>query len=496
MKKTILLLLVSLSSITIDAQNNNDDFQSFRKGIMDNYQGYRKSVLDNYEKFLNGIWEDYQAFAGKKSNTLPKPDKQPIAKKDEPNTKPEDIEPEVITPVNNKPGNNTPPNKKDTEPTPPKPQAPKPIVVPTVPNPLAKPKMNMIEFEWCGMSYKLPDANIKDNLRGVEKEDIVTYFEILQNSIIGKEVMPQLETISNTANLNDWCLYLMIESYVKKLKASADTNTRNIICWYMMANAGFDVRITLNGEKLFYLIPFQQQIYARNYLLINNNPYYIWGEGNAENSRGFYTPAIPDAKGKFIDATIKRPLNIQYRSKTFTHTFSGKTLSVEVNENLITIMSKFPQLPITSYASSQGDTEARKQLLRQMKQFVNGMSETEAADFILKFIQSFDYATDPQQFGYEKPFFVEECLYYPKCDCEDRSVLYYYIITQVLGRDVHLLHYPNHECTSVNFSKDLDADNYMYNGKQYVICDPTYIGASIGRCMPNFRKIKPEVEIP
>ena len=472
MKKAFLLLIVSLSSITIEAQNNNDDFQNFRKGVLEGYQGFRKNILDDYDKFLNGIWEDYEIFAGKKSNPKPKPETQPIVKKDEPAPIPQQVEPEVIIPA-------TP----VIEETPP---APKPVV--------AQPT-NLVTFEWCGMPFKLPDASIANNLTGVEKEDLINYLEIVKNSKLDKEVMPQLEILTNGTKLSDWCLYLLIESYVKKIKANSDTNTRNFICWYMMVKSGFDFRITLNDDKLFYLIPFQQQIYARNYLLINNVPYYLYGEGDAENSRGFYTPKIPDATGKYVNAVLTRPLNIQYRAKTFTHSYAGRTLSVDVNENLIRVMSKFPQMPIPSYAVSEGDSKARAQLLNQMKQFVSGMSETEAANFILKFIQSFEYATDHQQFGYEKPFFLEESLYYPKCDCEDRSILYHYLVVQLLGRDVHLLHYPNHECTAVNFSHDLNGDSYLYNGKQYIICDPTYIGASIGMCMPNYKKVKPEVEL-
>ena len=114
---------------------------------------------------------------------------------------------------------------------------------------------------------------------------------------------------------------------------------------------------------------------------------------------------------------------------------------------------------------------------------------------MLQFIQSFAYATDNEQFGYEKPFFIEEILYYPKCDCEDRSIFYYFLVTKLLGNSVHLVSYPNHECTAVNFSQQLNVDSYIYQGKQYVICDPTYIGATIGMCMPDFRNVKPEIDV-
>ena len=472
MKKGAIVLLACLSSLCLKAQDKNEDFQNYRKGILEGFQGFRKNILDDYAKFLDGIWKDYEVFAGKKANPKPKPDVQPTKKEDEPVPNPTTIEPEIVEPAEPVVEEQTP--------------KPKPIVTPS---------KKQTTFNWCGMVFELPEAKIKENLNGIEKEHIVEYFNILQNSKINNEVIPQLETITQNANLNDWCKYLLIESYVYTIKADANTNTRNFICWYMMVSSGFDVRLSLNGDKLFYLIPFQQQIYGKCYLLINDTPYYIFGEGTAENSRGFYTPTIPDATGKFVNAVLTRPLNIQYKARRFTHSFSGKTLSVEVNENIINVMSKFPQMPIPSYAISEGDNKARKQLLSQMKQFITGKTETEAANFILKFIQSFKYATDDEQFGYEKPFFIEESLFYPKCDCEDRSILYHYLVTMLLGRDVHLVHYPNHECTAVNFSKEINADSYMYNGKQYVICDPTYIGASIGMCMPDFRKTKPEVEL-
>lgn len=472
MRIITVILLTCLSLLCLKAQNKSEDFQRYRKGVLEGYQEFRKSVLDDYSKFLNGIWENYEVFAGKKSNPKPKPETQPQKKENEPAPEPKEIEPKVVKP--------TEPIIKEQLPL------PKPTIVPNI---------QMIAFDWCGMTYKLPDANISEELLGIQKEQIVDYFELLQKSNIGKEVLPQIESIANISNFNDWCLYLLIESYVKKIKANSNINTRNMICWYMMAKSGFDVRITLNGDKLFYLIPFNQQIYARSYLLINNSPYYIFGEGDSENYRGFYTPSIPDASGKFVNAVLTRSLNIPYKAKKFTHSFSGKTLSIEVNENIINVMSKFPQMPIPSYAISEGDTKVRKQLLAQMGDFIKGKTEIQAANFVLKFIQSFKYATDEEQFGYEKPFFIEESLYYPKCDCEDRAILYYYLVTQLLGRDVHLIHFPNHECTAVNFSKDLNADSYTYKGKQYVICDPTYIGASVGMCMPDFVNVKPEVEL-
>ena len=39
---------------------------------------------------------------------------------------------------------------------------------------------------------------------------------------------------------------------------------------------------------------------------------------------------------------------------------------------------------------------------------------------------------------------------------------------------------------AVHFSEPVDGDYYTYGGKDFTVCDPTYIGAPIGRQMPDF----------
>lgn len=473
MKRIIVILFLSIHCfLGVVAQEAKEDFQTYRKNILTGYQSYRQNILDDYAKFLNGIWNEYEIFAGKKANPLPKPKTQPQIAKEEPQKKPVSVVPEEIKPVEPAVENISPET-----------------------NPLVMPPIPMTSVNWCGMEMQLPEVRIKENLNSINKESLASYWEILDNTNLCKKVFPQMTNIATSCNFNDWCLCMLFECYVKRIKADADYNTRNFICWYLMVNYGYDARLTFNGTQLFYLIPFQQQVFARDYLTIKGEPYYLWGEGTPDKEKRFSTPELPEKVGEPVNLVFLKPLNIPYRAKSFSHTFAGKTLSVSVNENLIQVMKQIPQMPVPAYAYSAGDHKFRTQLLNQIKQFINGMNELDAANFILQFIQSLEYATDEEQFGYEKPFFIEESLYYPKCDCEDRAVFYYFLVTQLLGRDVHLVHYPNHECTAVNFSKKLSADYYTYEGKQFVICDPTYIGASIGMCMPDFKEVKPEIEL-
>ena len=46
-----------------------------------------------------------------------------------------------------------------------------------------------------------------------------------------------------------------------------------------------------------------------------------------------------------------------------------------------------------------------------------------------------------------------------------------------------LLYYPGHLATAVCFTEDVAGDYLLVNGKRYVVCDPTFINANVGRTM-------------
>ena len=50
-----------------------------------------------------------------------------------------------------------------------------------------------------------------------------------------------------------------------------------------------------------------------------------------------------------------------------------------------------------------------------------------------------------------------------------------------------LVEYPNHMATAVKFNSAVQGDYLSVNGKKYVVCDPTFIGAGVGMAMPQFK---------
>lgn len=98
---------------------------------------------------------------------------------------------------------------------------------------------------------------------------------------------------------------------------------------------------------------------------------------------------------------------------------------------------------------------------------------------------AFVYEYNDKVWGHDRAFFAEESLYYPYCNCEDRSILFSRLVRDLLGLDVILVFYPGHLATAVAFTDNVDGDYIELNGKHYIICDPTYIGAPVGLTMPD-----------
>ena len=80
-------------------------------------------------------------------------------------------------------------------------------------------------------------------------------------------------------------------------------------------------------------------------------------------------------------------------------------------------------------------------------------------------------------------FFAEESLYYPYCDCEDRSILFSRLVRDLLGLKVILVYYPGHLATAVHFTEEIKGDYIILDDRKYVVCDPTYLGAFVGETM-------------
>lgn len=484
MRHTLLLLSLLLAP-ALHAQSTDDDFQSFRQGLLSDYGKFRQGILDDYDHFLAGVWEEFEAFSGKKRDRKPKPATPPAPKPQAPTPTPKDLPAPSVTP-------------QPEQPEQPKP-SPTPAPVPPV-RPTAAPTVNVSLY---GTPLHVPAVTVPV-VSAFEPEQLAEAWRTIDGDAATRNVLQSLRATSATYALGDWFTFELVRVYAERVGKSAAS--RLLLRLYLLTHLGYDVRAGKKSGEGVLLVPITQQVYARSFLTFDDEQkYYLFYDneqgGQQAEGGGLYTYQLPQNDGSL------RALNMAIGSAGLNlrtgemHRFSvtdGKmTLAGKVDKGTMAAIDRFPQVDIPVFAMCTIDPSLRKSLLEQMRQQIIGLSERAAAQRILSFIQhAFDYATDDEQFGREKPFFVEENFFYPRNDCEDRAILYAFFVRHLLGLDVHLVHYPGHECTAVRFTDtSVTGDSYTYRGQRFIICDPTYIGASIGMCMPSFRSVEPEVEL-
>ncbi len=480
MKKVFTVLLLF---VVPNLQAQTDDFNTFRNRMLSDYKDYRKGMMERYEEFLDAVWKEYETMTGQRRETRPKPTVAPVYM---PPTEP--VAPVSVTPKEPEPVNV--PVVPDISDVPKSPVVPK---VPSVPSP----NTPQIHFVLYGLQLAVPSPRLDATLHSATQRDVVAFWKQINESEMRKCVEALQQNAINY-RLGDWCTFKAVEAYCKKW-AKGNSHAERVMMQYIMLSMGYDVRIAVADNEVYLMLPFEQQVYGNPYLTVNDTRYYLYPNGLSGGS-GIYTCSIPAGTdcGKRLDLIINPAYLLPKDNHAFSVSYGSLSASGSVNKNVISLQQEYPSMDIYCYAASIADEEVRRSVVSQLKSQVEGMSEAEAANALLHFVQSaFKYKTDGQQFGdgVEKSFFFDETLYFPYCDCEDRSIFYAYLVKEILGIDVLLVSYPGHECTAVALS-EAPASNtrFTYKGKAFYICDPTYIGADIGVCMPDYVEIQPEIE--
>ena len=389
------------------------------------------------------------------------------------------------------------PNAQPTAPT------TKPVVVPVVP-PAAKPSAptgelftasadkQMVNF--CGQKVYV-DKSLKGvcSIGNMRENAIADAYEAMCKADY-KALVDDCRKVKKELNLNDWGIFLFVREASKTL--CTDENAAVVMQQFLLNELGYKSKMARRADRnqMLLFVAADCQVYGHPYFTKDGLNYYNL---TSNESCQFYMcqEDSPKAKSKLNMQVNHAPaLNAGMVNSVHKNRSGSVAVSVDVPKSLMEFYGSMPQCDYSVYVNAEVNPSVASKVLSTLAPLVNGKSEAEAANLLINFVQTgFQYATDQEQFGYEKPFFVEELFYYPYCDCEDRSVLYSYLVRNLLKLDVVLLDYPNHIATAVCFNENVSGDFVTVGGKKYVVCDPTYIGASIGKAMPQFKNVAAKV---
>ena len=432
---------------------------------------------------------------------------QPVAPKAEPTTpaKPQatPVKPHPVAPK----AEPTTPAKPQATPVKPQPVAPKaepktpakPQTTPVKPQPRPKAKPAMqsslqkefypsVAINYCNTKLYI-DASMKGviNITSSQECAVADGYEALCRSNY-KPLIANCQQAQKDFRLNDWGVFLFVKTAAEAL--CNDENSCIVMQQFLLNELGYRAKMARRGDRnqLLLFVATDCMVYGHPYFTKEGLNYY---NINGTEACTFYMCNQDSKKAKTPVAMRLNnvpALNSGVVSRQRTNKAGNVSVSVNVSKSLMDFYASMPQCDYGVYAKAPVAGSLAQEVLGTLRPLVQGKSEVDAANLLLNFVQTgFKYATDEEQFGFEKPFFVEELFYYPACDCEDRSVLFGWLVRELLGLDVVYLDYPNHIATAVQFKGDVKGDFLTVDGKRYTVCDPTYIGASIGMTMPNLR---------
>ena len=410
---------------------------------------------------------------------------QPVAPKAEPTTpaKPQTtpVKPQPVAPK----AEPTTPAKPQA--TPVKPQ-PKPKAKPAMQSSLQKEFYPSVAINYCNTKLYI-DASMKGviNITSSQECAVADGYEALCRSNY-KPLIANCQQAQKDFRLNDWGVFLFVKTAAEAL--CNDENSCIVMQQFLLNELGYRAKMARRGDRnqLLLFVATDCMVYGHPYFTKEGLNYY---NINGTEACTFYMCNQDSKKAKTPVAMRLNnvpALNSGVVSRQRTNKAGNVSVSVNVSKSLMDFYASMPQCDYGVYAKAPVAGSLAQEVLGTLRPLVQGKSEVDAANLLLNFVQTgFKYATDEEQFGFEKPFFVEELFYYPACDCEDRSVLFGWLVRELLGLDVVYLDYPNHIATAVQFKGDVKGDFLTVDGKRYTVCDPTYIGASIGMTMPNLR---------
>ena len=361
----------------------------------------------------------------------------------------------------------------------------------------AKPKVvkKDINFEFYGsmLGFDTPKG-IKQahfypqNQTGISKffnEAASSKYEVLINDV---------KKVSKNMNLNDWGVYLLVFKLSDKIFDNKDDS--KLMSWFIFNKLGYAVKVGLANRHIILMHYSKKTIYSTPNYSFGKKKYYVVAN-YAKGSVGRLYSYKQDYPGstKELDLSLDTlpKLKKYLKEKTLSFKQFGKTYSVdfEYNKNLINFMSTYPQADYDVFFNAPLSDITYKDIALGLKKYVDGKKASDAMNFVLNFVQkSFKYERDNQQFGREKVMFAEETLYFDKSDCEDRAILFSYLMKELFHVPVVGVKYSDHMATALYVP--IRGDKVMANNKTFVVADPTYINANIGMSMPKYRSIKPQ----
>ena len=527
--RMMLLLLALLCVNGVSAQDDDEDpresFKKARAQMQKDYDDFRKQALAEYSEFVRQAWKKFNA-----EPAVPAPKEEEILPQLAPGADQETASwfgkqmsklgslfksknrkvTDILQPKPEPQAQKKAEEKKPVEMTVQEVIKPEPVT--PQPEPLAEVKEetfrqnNYMKFEVFGTECKVRiGENCRFKLKDVSSDAVA--------DVIAEEFpKPQYDNMlydclqeRKRHDFSDWAYYQMLLTLTRKFYGEG-TNEAVLAQAFLYSQSGYKMRLAHDDSHLYMLAATRHFIYNKLFFSMDGDWYFML-DGKQSEKLSICQASFPKESSLSLQISAAQRLAMNpSNERTLTSRKNPDfSFTIHSNKNYIDFLGTYPSSTVNNnfmtrwsmYANCPLDENIREQLYPQMKAKLQGKTELQQVQELLWWMHGnvdlegviqdancFLYRYDEDVWGVDRAFFGEETLFYPYCDCEDRSILLSHFVRDVVGLDVVLVYYPGHLAMAVHFDEPVEGDYVMCDGRKFVIVDPTYIGSRVGETMP------------
>lgn len=372
------------------------DFGSYKAERQREFKEYRDRMNAEYAEYMRRAWPEYDAKPAEPVPDRPEPPK-PVVK--DPDAGPSD------DPM---PFDRVVPSPE------PEPQ-PEPAV--PIPEP-EKPVQPSFAFDFYGTPCTVPlDERLRFTMPGTDEKAAAEAWRRLSEDDYLPVVAGCLAWRSKL-RLCDWGYFRFLERMTSVFFTAGRPDEARMMQMYILVQSGYKVRIARTDDgRLVPLLPSRENIFGYPYLVVDGEKYYVADPTMRQKRFQVFDRRFPNEQ-MFLLAIAEEPqlaVAASAARRLAAKRYPEITANVATNRNLIDFYDDYPLSDAWSiYASASLSSFAKKQLYPVLQRAIEGKDSAAAANMLINFVQTaFEYRTDGEQFGVERPLFADETLHYP-----------------------------------------------------------------------------------
>lgn len=441
------------------------------------YRDFRDKANADYADNMQRAWETVPGFA-------PRPE-----------PKPEPVMPPVVLPKLEIPAvvedNYLPIEEIVLAPD----QFPAPEPLAPIVRPEAAPQLPQVQFPAFGSAFSVSmDLSQLPRLRATGESAVSRMWKTLAKQEYDT-MLAEMLSLRADMDLCDWAYYELVRALADRIYPG-EPDAATVFCAFVLVQSGFKLRLgrAPMDNTIHTIIATDNMIYKHPYWELDGTTYYLLDDSRM-SMLSIFRSAFPGERPMRLAFTQKNrfPVSLTEARERRADKYPAASSVTQVNKNLLDFYERYPESYINNdsrtrwrfYTVDLSD-EAKSTLYPALREAVAGKSELEAVNILLNYVQTgFEYEYDEEIWGYDRSFFPDETLYYPYCDCEDRSIFFSRLVRDLLGLKVTLVYYPGHLATAVRFNEAVTGDHVLVGQEKYIVCDPTFINAPVGMTAPD-----------